>query len=287
MERLFGILLQCRSQRRLGLCELPGAAVEIGDPAEDLRVLRRTPAHPLDQRRGLGAGALLAQQHRLEAGEVDVVGEPLARGAHGRQRFVLLLREIERLGVEAKDARVRLADRLGTGEGGGRVGMALALLLGEAEVQQEHPVARSGLAVRGVRPGEQLLDQRCDLDEVPPRFGDRDLEEGGLDVARVAREQRVGHGIGLVVALEVAQAASFDVEGEAVAGVLLQDGLGFGERLFGTLGLLEHLSEREPDPHVARLDLQRLPEVQHRLVGLLRPGVDVAEELVRTRLVRP
>ncbi len=112
------------------------------------------------------------------------------------------------------------------------------------------------------------------------RLGDRHLQVGGLEVVLVPRDERVGDPVGLVEAAQVPQAAAFEVEGEAVVGVGLEHRVGFGEGLVEPLRLREHLAEGEADAHVARLDLEGLPVVKDRLIGLLRAGVDVAEDLV-------
>ena len=124
--------------------------------------------------------------------------------------------------------------------------------------------------------------QRRGAGEVAARLGDRDLEVGGLRVPGVGRRQRVGHGRGLVEAAEVAQRAPLEVERESVRGVGGEHGLRFRERLLGPLRLLRGPRRgRACMRTLPGLDLEGLPVVEDRLVGLLGAGVDVAEHLVR------
>ena len=214
--------------------------------------------------------------------EVHVVREALAGGAHGGEGLVLLLREVERLGVEAEEVRLgRIAGLDGAGEGLRGLGVALELLVGEAEVDEEDALVARALLVGGRRPGHDLLEQGRGPGEVAARLGDRDLEVGGLRVLGVGRRQRVGHGRRLVEAAEVAQRPPLEVEREPVRGVGGEHGLRFREGLLGPLRLLEDLAEGEPHADVGRLDLEGLAVVEDRLVGLLGAGVDVPEHLVR------
>ena len=184
--------------------------------------------------------------------------------------------------MEAEEVRVgRIAGLDGAGEGLRGLGVALELLVGEAEVDEEDaPVARA-LLVGGRRPGHDLLEQGRGSGEVAARLGDRDLEVGGLRVLGVGRRQRVGHGRGLVEAAEVPQRSPLEVEREQVRGVGDEHGLRFREGLLGPLRLLEDLAEGEPHADVGGLDLEGLAVVEDRLVGVLGAGVDVPEDLVR------
>ncbi len=70
------------------------------------------------------------------------------------------------------------------------------------------------------------------------------------------------------------------VQGEAVLGIGGAYRLGLGQGFARALGAEEGLAQRQAHPHVVGLQLQRLAEVQHRLVGLLGAGVDLAQARV-------
>ena len=184
--------------------------------------------------------------------------------------------------MEAEEVRVgRIAGLDGAGEGLRGLGVALELLVGEAEVDEEDAAVARALLVGGRRPGHDLLEQGRGSGEVAARLGDRDLEVGGLRVLGVGRRQRVGHGRGLVEAAEVPQRSPLEIEREQVRGVGDEHGLRFRESLLGALRLLEDLAEGEPHADVGGLDLEGLAVVEDRLVGVLGAGVDVPEDLVR------
>ena len=189
--------------------------------------------------------------------------------------------------MEAQHAGVGWIPRaLGPREGGGGCRMVPELLLGETQVEQEHPVAPAALGLLGTRSGQERLDQRDRPGVVAPRLGDRQLQVRGLEIVRGGGEHRVRDRLRFVEAAQVAQAPALEVEREGVRGVLAEHGVRLVQGLLGALRLLQHLAQRQAHPEVAGLHLERLTVVQDGLVGLLGVAVDLAEDLVGARRFR-
>ena len=172
---------------------------------------------------------------------------------------------------------------LGAAERLRRIGEAAQLLVGIAEMNDEHPVVGGSVLVGGIGPRQDLLDERRSGLEIAPALGDRDLEVGRLEIARIFRDQLVGHDVRFVEPAQVAQRPPLQVEGEAVLRVDLQHCASLLERLVQAALLQEDVAERQAHADVVRLRLERLAVVFDRLLGLLVVLVYLAEDLVGAR----
>jgi hypothetical protein len=239
-----GLDLQGLPERLLGLGEPLGPPIVVGDPPEHPGVLRGLLPQALDEGHRRRLVARLAQQGRLETGEVWIVGEAQASLAHRGQGRLELPGLVQGLGVEAQQIGARRQARLVRPlEHLGGISEAAELLVGEAQVHEKHPHVAGGLPPLVLGPGHELFQQRGRRLVVSLPFGDRDLEVGRLEVGRVFRDQLVGHRVRLIEPAQVPQRATPQVEGEAVLRIGLQHSIRLLERLVEAVLLLEDVAE--------------------------------------------
>ena len=227
-------------------------------------------AQLLDDRERARRVALLAQDRGLECREVGVVGEARA-GRRAPRRAPC--RSPWPGTAPRRDSRAaprrRPAHAVGPAEGLGGIAVARELLVGEAEVDQEHAVVacRVAPASSPVRLRARIASSRRRPARSPARLGDRHLQVGGLrGPSDPAASSVSATAAAPSKSFSLAQRAALQVEARRRSSAsACEHGVGLGQRLLDSGAARNSTSPSLRRTRTsARLDLERLAVVQDR-----------------------